>query len=76
MPTNNSNKTGAGDDVAAPPPRKLHDLAYGLERIGLIPIRAPIVSAVILALSCVFAAFGIERLKVDDSFHPPSTTCS
>ena len=67
MPTNDSKQTGAGDDVAAPPSRKLHDLAYGLERIGLVPLRAPIVSAIILALLCVFAAFGIERLKVDDS---------
>ena len=48
-------------------PRKLHNLAYGLERIGLIPLRAPIVSAIILALLCVVAALGVERLKVDDS---------
>ncbi|HWL31244.1 MAG TPA: MMPL family transporter [Xanthobacteraceae bacterium] len=48
-------------------PRKLHNLAYGVERIGLIPLRAPIVSAVILILLCVVAALGIERLKVDDS---------
>jgi predicted RND superfamily exporter protein len=67
VPRNDSTKTGASDDVAAPPPRKLHDLAYGLERIGLIPIRAPIFSAVILALLCVIAAFGVERIKVDDS---------
>jgi predicted RND superfamily exporter protein len=38
-----------------------------LERIGLIPLRAPVISAVILALLCVFAAFGFHRLKVDDS---------
>ena len=57
----------AADGASAPPPRKLHDLAYGLERLGLIPLRAPVVSAIILALLCVFAAFGIERIKVDDS---------
>jgi predicted RND superfamily exporter protein len=45
----------------------LHDLAYGLERIGLIPLRAPWASAIILALFCVLAVFGVERLKVDDS---------
>jgi predicted RND superfamily exporter protein len=45
----------------------LHNLAYGIERIGLIPLRAPIVSAVILVLLCIAAAFGVERLKVDDS---------
>jgi predicted RND superfamily exporter protein len=48
-------------------PRKLHNLAYGVERIGLIPLRTPIVSALILILLCVVAALGIERLKVDDS---------
>ena len=48
-------------------PRKLHNLAYGIERIGLIPLRAPIVSAIILALLCIGASFGVERLKVDDS---------
>jgi predicted RND superfamily exporter protein len=45
----------------------LHSLAYGIERVGLIPLRAPIVSAVILTALCILAAFGVERLKVDDS---------
>ena len=60
----------ASDSASAPPPRKLHDLAYGLERIGLIPLRAPVVSAIILAVLCVIAAFGIERIKVDDFAEP------
>jgi hypothetical protein len=30
-----------------PPVRKLHPLAYGLERIGLISLRAPITGALI-----------------------------
>ena len=67
MPPSDSSNTEASDGASAPPPRKLHDLAYGLERIGLIPLRAPVVSAIILALLCVIAAFGIERIKVDDS---------
>jgi predicted RND superfamily exporter protein len=45
----------------------LHNLAYGIERIGLIPLRAPIVSIIILALLCIGATLGVERLKVDDS---------
>src|ERR1044072_9481506 len=48
-------------------PRKLHNLAYGLERIGLIPLRVPVISAIILALLCILAAFGVDRLKADDS---------
>ena len=35
--------------------------------MGLIPLRAPWASAIILALFCVLAVFGVERLKVDDS---------
>ena len=59
----NDNATGGVSTQS----RKLHPLAYGLERIGLIPLRAPILSAIILALLCIGAAFGVERLKVDDS---------
>jgi len=63
-----SDKIGATDDgIAAAGPPKLHNLAYGIERIGLIPLRAPILSAIVLALLCIGATFGIERLKVDDS---------
>src|SRR5215213_9633793 len=71
MPEGNSVSTKDSAPIVAADgtstPRKLHNLAYGLERIGLIPLRAPVVSAVILALLCVFAAFGVHRLKVDDS---------
>jgi predicted RND superfamily exporter protein len=56
-----------GTSASTPASRKLHNLAYGLERIGLIPLRAPVMSAIILALLCLFAALGVERLKVDDS---------
>src|SRR4051812_14610349 len=61
-----SDKTEAPDGTSQPP-RKLHDLAYGIERIGLIPLRAPLVSVIVLALLCIAAAFGLERIKVDDS---------
>jgi len=64
--TRDSEPTGAIEGAPVPR-RKLHDLAYGLERIGLISLRAPIVSAVILVLLCIGASLGIERLKVDDS---------
>jgi predicted RND superfamily exporter protein len=67
VPTADSNPAGASDSASALRPRKLHNLAYGIERIGLIPLRAPIVSAIILIALCVVAAFGVERLKVDDS---------
>ena len=57
----------AGGSQPAPPARRLHPLAYGIERIGLIPLRAPIVGAIIFALLVVGAVFGLDRLKVDDS---------
>ena len=50
-----------------PPARKLHPLAFGLERIGLISLRAPITGAVIFTLLVIAAVFGLDRLKVDDS---------
>ncbi|KRQ06130.1 efflux RND transporter permease subunit [Bradyrhizobium manausense] len=42
-------------------------IAFGLERLGLIAVRAPIVSCVILLALIVAAVFGIERIKIDDS---------
>lgn len=68
MPVSTTVSEPEGDSGAsAQPPRKLHNLAYGIERIGLIPLRAPIVSAIILVLLVIGAGLGIERLKVDDS---------
>ncbi len=65
MSSSDSDKTGAAD--AASPPPKLHNLAYGIERLGLIVLRAPIVSLIVLAVLCGFAAYGALHLKVDDS---------
>jgi predicted RND superfamily exporter protein len=42
-------------------------IAFGLERIGLIAVRAPIVSCIILLALIVAAVFGIYRIKIDDS---------
>lgn len=42
-------------------------IAFGLERLGLIAVRAPIVSCIILLALIVGAVFGIERIKIDDS---------
>src|SRR5690349_16447481 len=48
-----------------PPPGK--SIAFGLERMGLIAVKAPIVSMVILVVLLVAALFGIQRIKIDDS---------
>ena len=42
-------------------------IAFGLERIGLIAIRTPVLSCVILFAMVIGAVFGIERIKIDDS---------
>lgn len=42
-------------------------IAFGLERVGLIAARAPIVSCIVLLLLIVGAVFGIQRIKIDDS---------
>ena len=47
------------------PPRK--SIAFRLERIGLIPMKAPILSCIILVGLIIGALFGIDRIKIDDS---------
>src|SRR3954466_9775061 len=42
-------------------------IAFGLERIGLIAVKAPILSCVILLALVIGAIFGIQRIKIDDS---------
>ena len=66
-PTLGTIRAGRKKGGTLPPARRLHPLAYGIERIGLIALRAPIVGAVIFALLVVGAVFGLDRLKVDDS---------
>jgi predicted RND superfamily exporter protein len=52
---------------SAGPDRKLHPLAYGIERMGLMSLRFPYLVAAVLVIAAVLAGFGIERIKVDDS---------
>src|SRR6202045_3226217 len=42
-------------------------IAFGLERLGLIAVRAPVLSCIILLALIVGAIFGIQRIKIDDS---------
>src|SRR5258708_23750749 len=42
-------------------------IAFGLERIGLIAVQAPILSCIILVGLIIAAVFGIQRIKIDDS---------
>ncbi len=42
-------------------------IAFGLERIGLIAMRAPVLSCIVLVALCIGAFFGLQRIKIDDS---------
>ena len=62
-----SGTESGGHGSPAADTRKLHNLAYGIERIGLIPLRFPLPSFLILVALAIAAAFGVVRIKVDDS---------
>src|ERR1700724_4341669 len=47
--------------------RPTASIAFGLERIGLIAVQAPILSCIVLVALIIGAVFGIERIKIDDS---------
>lgn len=47
--------------------KKSFSIAFGLERIGLIALRAPRLAATVLLALVVIAVFGIQRIKIDDS---------
>ncbi|MBR0872238.1 MMPL family transporter [Bradyrhizobium tropiciagri] len=48
-------------------PRSGPSIAFGIERLGLIPMRAPILSCIILVVLLIGAVFGVHRIKIDDS---------
>ena len=47
--------------------RRRHDLALGIERIGLVSLRFPSVVGVLAIVLAVAAGFGVARIKIDDS---------
>ena len=48
-------------------PVKGTSIAFGLERLGLVAVKAPIVSCLVLVALMIAAFFGIERIKIDNS---------
>jgi hypothetical protein len=49
-----------------PAKKGLHELAFGIERIGLVSLHFPF-AVFVAVLLAVAAGFGVTRLKVDDS---------
>ncbi len=48
-------------------PRRSFRFSFGLDRLGLIALKAPYVSAALILLLTIAAVFGVMRLRVDDS---------
>jgi uncharacterized protein len=48
-------------------PRRSFLFTFGLERLGLVALKAPRIAAVFIAILTVLAAWGVSRLQVDDS---------
>ncbi len=43
------------------------NIALGVERFGLIPLRKPLLSLAIALILAVLAGFGVQKIKIDDS---------
>ncbi len=48
-------------------PRRSFALSLGLNKLGLLGLRAPLLSALVVILLTGLAALGLLRIKVDDS---------
>ncbi len=48
-------------------PKRSFWFSFGIERLGLVALKAPILAAVLMVAMSVAAGFGINRLSVDDS---------
>ena len=47
--------------------RRRHDLALGIERIGLLSVRFPAIVGILAVVFAIAAGFGVARIKVDNS---------
>jgi predicted RND superfamily exporter protein len=47
--------------------RRRHDLALGIERVGLLSPRFPAIVGVLAIILAIAAGFGVARIKIDDS---------
>jgi predicted RND superfamily exporter protein len=53
--------------LQSPEPRRSQLFFFGLDKLGLIALKAPYVSAILIAIVTALAAVGVSRLTVDDS---------
>jgi predicted RND superfamily exporter protein len=48
-------------------PRRSFLFSFGIDKLGLVALKAPYVSAVLIAILTALAAYGVTHLRVDDS---------
>ncbi len=48
-------------------PRRSFLFSFGIDKLGLVALRAPRLSALVIALITAFAVYGLTNLRVDDS---------
>lgn len=48
-------------------PKRSFWFSFGIERLGLVALKAPVLAAILIVAMSVVAGFGINRLSVDDS---------
>ena len=52
---------------SAEEPGRSFVFSFGLEKLGLVALRAPYVVAVLVVIATVLGAMGVAKLQVDDS---------
>jgi len=67
MTGNERDNRDAGKSQGTKPHAGSYRLVLGFERVGLIALRTPLLSAAVAVVLCILAAHGVARLKVDDS---------
>jgi uncharacterized protein len=67
VPADRSDRFQSGEFTGVAPPTDQVGIAFGIERLGLLPLRFPIVTLAVVIVLAVLAGFGLTRIKVDDS---------
>jgi hypothetical protein len=57
----------AGNGAGSSAPRRSFAFTFGLERLGLVALKAPLLSALLILVLSGLAVWGVLRLQVDDS---------
>ncbi len=66
MPADKSDSLKSGEFTGTAPPTGQVGIAFGIERLGLLPLRFPVVTLAIVIVLAVLAGIGLTRIKVDD----------